>query len=434
MRFVKEVRFRLAGIVALFLLVVSALPLHAVDGSQGSATATFLKLDPYAGSAAMGSGYLGQTGVEATFFNPGGLGFLRKTETSVTQNNIFADITYRNLSVAFPTEYPNGGLGVNVTALDYGDQTRTKVRNGNPVTNLGEFGASDMAFSTTYGMQLSESFALGAGLKYVQSDIAGFQGGTLSGDLGAQFRTFVPGLTIGLAGRNLFGEIELNERPDPLPRVYEVGGNYRFAIVPGEHEVGLGLGGGVSSDAEGYAFGGVEYDLYRTASFRVGHRSAQEAGDGVTMGIGLRYSGVSVDYAYVPFGDLGRQQRFSFAFEFGGIPGAPSEDEAHAKRREGVEPTRTDVDEQVTPDWPERLRRARQLHRNGSTRRAYGILRSLHRQYPENVDVLLWMGLVEYELGDRSSAIQRMQRVLELDPNNQYAIDNLEELGARPTK
>lgn len=82
-------------------------------------------------------------------------------------------------------------------------------------------------------------------------------------------------------------------------------------------------------------------------------------------------------------------------------------------------------------DWPERLRRARQLHRAGSTRRAYGILRDLHRQPPENVDVLLRLGLVEYELGDRSAAVERMKRVLEIDPKNQYALDNREKLGVR---
>lgn len=432
MTFLRKVRLLLAGVAVLLLMAASTVPVRAVDGSQGSATATFLKMDPYAGSASMGSGHLGRSGVEATFFNPGGLGFLTTTQTSVTQNNIFADITYRNLSVAFPTEYPNGGLGVAVTALDYGDQDRTQVSNGNPVTDgLGEFGASDMAFSTTYGMQLNESFAIGAGLKYVETDIAGFQGGTLSGDLGAQFRTFVPGLTVGLAGRNLFGEIQLNKRPDPLPRVYEIGGNYRFALVPGRHEIGLAWGGGVPSDADGYVFGGVEYGLYRTAAIRFGHRTAQEAGDGFTMGAGLDYAGVSVDYAYVPFGELGRQQRFSFAFEFGGVPGRKAEKRTEPSRERMGEPSRAEPDREVTPEWPERLRRARQLHRAGSTRRAYGILRDLHRQHPDNVDVLLWLGLVEYELGDRSAAVERMRRVLEIDPDNQYARDNLEKLGVR---
>lgn len=150
------------------------------------------------------------------------------------------------------------------------------------------------------------------------------------------------------------------------------------------------------------------------------------------MGAGLEYGGVSVNYVYVPFGELGRQQRFSFGFEFGeGSRDERTEEGADPSRQPGRELSPVEPDDEVTSDWPERLRRARQLHRAGSTRRAYGILRDLHRQPPENVDVLLRLGLVEYELGDRSAAVERMKRVLEIDPKNQYALDNREKLGVR---
>jgi tetratricopeptide (TPR) repeat protein len=416
------------GVILVWTVGVFTHPVHADDMDQGSATATYLKLDPSAKSAALGSAYLGRSNTVSTYFNPAGLGFLRQSGGFVTQNDIFANITYRHLALSYPVEVVDGGVGISLTNLDYGQQQRTQIRNQDPITGLGQFGANDLSFTTSFGWRLLSTLSVGGSLKYVSSDIAGYQDGTVSGDIGLQYRTPVPRLNIGMAGRNLFGKLELNQRADPLPRVWEFGANYRLPISPGYHEFDLGAGGGFSIDADEYFFGGIEYNIYRVGALRFGYRGEQEAGEGLTFGGGLHYSGFGVNYAYVPFGELGKQQRFTLSYDFG---------PTRTKRvKEQEEPPETQVPELPQPadmSLADRLDRAQRFYRNRETQKAYDILRELHRDVPQNTVVLLWLGLVEYKLGQRESALERMRRVLEIDPGNTYARENLKRLKPQTT-
>lgn len=396
-----------------------ALPLSA--GSPGSATATFLKLDPYARTAAQGSAGLGSSDVSSLHFNPAGLGFLQSTETSVTQNDLFAGITYRNASLVHSIGNHSGGFGLSLTSMNFGEQNRTRISGNDPITGLGDFSANDFSFKSSYGLELHKTLSVGGGIKYVESKIAGYQDGTLSGDFGIQYRTPYPNWRFGLAGRNLFGSIGLNKRSDPLPRVYEVGGNYFWTLFEDAHEFEFGFGTGVSNDSNGYFFGGMGYELYNTGTLRLGYHGAQDAGDGVTFGAGFHYSGVQVDYAYVPFGDLGRHQRFSLSYRFGGS-GRTKEP---IQVREETEVGHVRTSNKNKEGW---LDQARRLYRAGSYEDSYKILRELHQESPDSVDVLLWMGLVEHKFGEHESAIERMGRVLELDPGNKFAQKNLKKL------
>jgi hypothetical protein len=410
------------GLILLFLTGLS--PVSA--DSPGSATATFLKLDPYAESAAQGSALLGRSGIPSLHFNTAGLGFLQSTETSVTQNDIFAGITYQNASLVHSTRNKRGGFGLSFTSMDFGEQDRTRIRGNDPVTGFGQFSANDLSLKASYGWRFHRTFSAGAGLKYVESDIAGFQDGALSGDLGLQYRIPTMNWRFGLTGRNLFGSLELNERSDPLPRVYEIGGNYRLSLVPDRHEFDFGFGTGTSNDSDGYFFGGIEYGLFDLGSLRFGYHGAQDAGDGMTFGAGFHYGGIQVDYAYVPFGDLGRQQRFSFGYQFGRVDQTTPETEdtgLKARNDEQSEGSGSDVQKVAS-----RVDRAKQLYRAGSVKESYDVLRNLHRHNPNNVDVLLWLGLLENEMENRQLAIDRMKRVLELDPDNDYAQKNLQKL------
>lgn len=402
----------LMGVV--LVLLGTSVPLPAADNSQGNASATFLKLDPSAQSAGFGSAYLGKQGALATYFNPAGLSNVRETRTVLSQNDIFAGITYRYLSVTTSEELFGGGVGFSVTNLDYGRQDRTRVRGNDPVTRgLGDFGASDLAFSATHGFEMTNSLSVGYGLKYIQAGIAGYSAGTFSGDVGFQYETSLPGLRLGLSGRNLFGNLKFNKREDPLPRVFEFGGNYGFALDPGYHEFELGAGIGMAKDSDEYLFSGIAYDLYRVASFRVGYHGSQEAGSGLTAGFGLSYGGVSVSYAYVPFGELGYQQRFSLNVALGEAESEPERNNRSRDRRRRASPSKQ--------SWMADFRRAKQLLREGYTRKAYGLLKRLQGENNKRVPVLLQLGMVEIQLGDYASARRRFEKVLELDPGNRQA-------------
>lgn len=402
-----------------------SIPLRAADGDQGNATATFLKLDPSAQSSAFGSAYLGRSGNLSSYFNPAGLGGIQSTSTVITQNDIFADISYRYLSVSTPVENLGGGLGLSVTNLDYGAQDRTRVQNNNPITGLGDFSAGDISFSTAYGAEVVDSVYLGAGLKYVQSQIAGFQDGTISGDIGLQFDADVPGLRFGLSGRNLFGGLRLNEKKDPLPELVEFGVNYNIAIVPKYHELKFGFGVGAARDSDEYSLTGLQYDLYRTVSFRVGHNGRNEADDGLTAGFGLQYRGIAVDYAYVPFGDLGRQQRFTLSYKFGQNKKSTQEEESSDQ---------ANTNRTIKTDWKDKFVQARYHFRSGEVRKAQKLLKQINARTETQAPVLFWLGRAEHKLGNDESARDHLRKVLEIDPKNEDARRILRKINDEPRK
>jgi hypothetical protein len=177
---------------------------------------------------------------------------------------------------------------------------------------------------------------------------------------------------------------------------------------------------GTSNDADEYFFGGLEYELYNIAQLRVGHKGAQEADDnGFTFGGGLQYAGFKVNYAFVPFGELGDQQRFSFTYLFG----EPTRTRAFASSEED-----DGIPEASQKVVREKLRIVRDLYHDNKLKKAHDKLQVLRDMFPENTTVLLWLGVVVHERGDSQQALQLMRRVQQLDPDNSFARENIRRL------
>ncbi|MFB6354966.1 MAG: PorV/PorQ family protein, partial [bacterium] len=214
-------------LLAGFLLsVVQPDVLIAEEGDAGSASAVFLKLDPSARSAAYGSAYTARTSDPlATHFNPAGLSALNSTESMITHVNLMADVKYNHVSMATPfRESTWGGIGISATAVDYGElDERTINPRLNPSSSLGEFGASDLSLSGSYGWPINRYIRAGFTLKYIRQDIDDYDATTFSGDIGFKVHPPVEGLVIGGSVRNLAGDIKFIQEADPLPQTYRAG-------------------------------------------------------------------------------------------------------------------------------------------------------------------------------------------------------------------
>jgi hypothetical protein len=63
--------------------------------------------------------------------------------------------------------------------------------------------------------------------------------------------------------------------------------------------------------------GGAEYWFGSHLAIRTGYVANQNQGSGFRTGAGLRMKGISFDYAYAGFGELGITHRFELSFRFG---------------------------------------------------------------------------------------------------------------------
>lgn len=315
-----------ALVLAALLAAAAPRPARALGASRkGTSGAQFLELAPGARPAAMGQAFAGVADdVEAVYYNPAGLGNLRRVEATGSHDAMFQGLQYDFAAAAVPAltwsraqrdKSDFGVLGVSVYSLGIsGLERRGLVETDAPV---GTFDASNMAFALSYGVRpFGGRFSLGATVKSVQVRIDSVRGSAAAFDGGALYRG--DRWSWGAGVRDAGGGLRLGTASDPLPTTLFAGAAYQLTLgwlasaeldAPRDGPAALGLG--------------AEYRTLVTdhlaASARAGYDSANaDAGSfsGVCGGVGLTYGAVSFDFAFAPFGDLGSTYKYTLRTRF----------------------------------------------------------------------------------------------------------------------
>ena len=282
----------------------------------GTSTAQFLKLGAGARATAMGNSSVGLSGDSTDiYWNPAGLnGVTGKGSLSVMNAAWFEGISYDWASFAMP--YKNWGVfGVGVQYLSYGSIDQMD----DTGLQTGSFSPTDMCVSLSYARKF-KGIDLGANVKYVSLKILD-TAAAYAVDLGAQYKAknlLNNKLTLGCAVQNMGTQIKFIDQSDPLPFNIKVGGAYE---IKSNWLAVLDVNAPIDNAV--FAGAGTEYvyrvkekiDLIGRAGYNT--ENIQTGGmNGVTAGIGVRYAGYCLDYAFVPYGDLGNTQRISLSIGF----------------------------------------------------------------------------------------------------------------------
>ncbi|MDD5630283.1 MAG: PorV/PorQ family protein [Elusimicrobia bacterium] len=291
-------------------------------GAAGTAGAEFLKLAGSARESALGgAAAAGAQGADALFSNPAGLASLRpdsRSEASLSYDNLL-ESSYLG-SAAWGR--PLGRSGAVGAELVYFSQDAQTAYNGQGDA-VGSFRPYDLAVGAAYARRFG-GFAAGAGLKLIRSSVDDASGTSAAVDFGAQ----APGvvlvgdrpLDIGAYVSNLGPPIKVGGASAPLPLAI-VGGALWHLADPVDASFDLHL----PSDQDPYVSLGVEasyrFDQRRHSAFlRLGydqsHARELDGAAGMTAGGGLDLGSFRVDYAWVPYGDLGMQNRVTLALRF----------------------------------------------------------------------------------------------------------------------
>jgi hypothetical protein len=249
------------------------------------------------------------------YWNPAGLNAITgKGSLSLMNASWFEGISYDWASFAMP--YKNWGVfGVGVQYLSYGsiDQLDT--------TGLqtGSFSPTDMCVSLSYARQY-KGIDLGANLKYISMKILD-SASAYAVDLGAQYKVkniLNNKLILGAAVQNMGTQVKFVSQSDPLPFNIKIGGAYQ---IKNNWLAVLDFNAPIDNNI--YVGAGTEY-CYKVKEKldvigRVGYNTEniQTGGtNGVTGGLGFRYMSYCIDYAFVPYGDLGNTNRISLSVKF----------------------------------------------------------------------------------------------------------------------
>ncbi len=307
-------------ITSLVFYIFQSVFCFAGEGA-GTTAFNFLKIGAGARPVGMGEAYSALANdINAIYWNPAGLGEITEREITASYLSHIAGINSGYFGYALPLA--RGGLGVGVVYLDYGQIQETTLDDPDGV-NLGCYRPYDLAVIAAYGCKVAGGLNVGINMKGVHEDIQGYTANAIAFDIGTLYDLPANDLTLSCSVKNLGLQTKafIKEKHD-LPLMFDFGLGY--SLLADALKIGLNLyqpqGGNFNFNIGG------EYCWKKLVSFRMGYKSIgkdlktgsdKDNLTGLTVGLGVNMKVYQLDYAFVPFNELGNTHRLSFGLKFG---------------------------------------------------------------------------------------------------------------------
>jgi hypothetical protein len=259
--------------------------------------------------------------VYSTYYNPAGLATLRTQEGAFSQTQYLQNISQEYLTYALPRTRV-GAFGASIDYLGYGSLPGTDAV-GQPT---GSVGANDMALGLSWSRDLyyDERYGteLSAGVtgKWIKEQLDQTSATAYAGDLGLLFSPgikwgeYLNGWKAGVAIRNVGTSMTFDQESFALPRQLAAGfsytGNWR------DESVTLAVDGRQPNDGSRTLGVGLEIWTLQSFVLRGGYTTEGDLGNGLSIGAGIRFKTIQIDYAFGSEGAMGNTQRFGLTLRF----------------------------------------------------------------------------------------------------------------------
>ncbi len=332
--------------IAVAWMLVGWLPGLALGLSKtGTTVGQFLLIEPSARIAAMGNaGVALPEGIQAIYYNPAAAGRLSAWELQLTHSAWFADISYDYAALAVPVR-ELGTFFASLTSLGSGE---IDVRTVDQPLGTGEkYTVGNLALGIGYGRSITDRFAAGLQVSYVEERIWHSSLRTVTLNVGTVYQVADNGLRIGSSLSNYgtrarFGGRDLRIQYDNDPTRY--GDNSALPAeqhtdefaVPVLFRVGVSLPRRVTDESllllavdafhpndnsESMSIG-AEWTWRDAVALRGGWQDLfqKDAEVGLTLGLGvsgrIEGSAFDFDYAWADHGRLQETHRVTIALRF----------------------------------------------------------------------------------------------------------------------
>lgn len=302
--------------IFIFILTLSA----NIYAGTGTTAANFLKFAISAREAGLAGAYsaLGDDS-SSIFANPAGLNYVKGKELSFGFASYLQDSKVGILS--YTTNYKGSRIGFGLSAYTIDSIERRGLIDVSGVMGAsGSFSATDMAFYLAYAKtnaisSLMDNIDFGANLKLINSKIDNSSAFAVAGDMGFLYK-YSDEVKISLSLSNLGTDMKYEQESDPLPLNLRAGMSYKISKMLLACEISEYF-----REENFYPSLGLEYELREGFTLRSGYKFGYDTGNlgaytGLSAGFGIKASGIGIDYAYSPFGDLGDIHRFDFKIKF----------------------------------------------------------------------------------------------------------------------
>ena len=327
-------------------LLVTGMPSLAFGQSKtGTTIGQFLLIEPGARVAAMGNaGVALFEGIQSVYYNPAVMGHIDRYEVQLTHSEWLAGIDYDYAALTVPIENL-GTFFVSATSLNSGE---IDVRTVEQPLGTGErYDVGNLALALGYGRRVTERFAVGLQVNYIEERIWHSTLNTWTLGVGTVYRVTDSGLRIGSSLANYgtragYGGRDLRIQYDNDPDVYGDNSSLPAEQFTEEYAVPVLFRVGVScpyrtgeegrllfavdafhpNDNKEYVSAGAEWEWKDTIALRGGYQDLfkEDSEVGPTLGLGVKGRienyGFGFDYAWADYGRLIDTHRVTFVLAF----------------------------------------------------------------------------------------------------------------------
>ena len=312
-------------------------PPDAVTKVSTSA-ANWLKIESGVRGIGMGGSQAASgRGLSGAYYNPASIAFIESSEAYFSKSQYLAGITHNTIAYGTrltPTDY----FGIHLFYLNSGEMEVTTVPSPN---GTGEyFNVLDISLRLIYGKQLTDRLRIGGSVKYIREEIYTTYMHSFVFDLGSNFNTGIYGIILGMSVSNFGPDVQFQGEglqvevdPDDDISGFQQKITEKFS-VPLVFRLGLqkdveleGLFDGsvhrltVSMDAINpidytvYGGMGAEYSWREMLFVRGGTHLFHDTA-GMSLGGGVKWKIIALDFAYVNYGILEETLQFGISLEF----------------------------------------------------------------------------------------------------------------------
>jgi hypothetical protein len=294
------------------VLIMLSLAINSFAASAGGTTLfNFLKIPLNASQASLAG--INAFNVTSAASNPAMLPFFERVSLSASYALYFQDTSFNSASLTIPAG--NGGINISYGGFDYGTMdSYTEDAYGDYVKN-GTFGASDAFAGLSYGFSINYEFYAGVGIKNVWQKI---DDSKMSGFVFNAAVMYMPDTTWYIAGGA--------DNAGPDVEGYKMPSSIYAAFINADEEsfmYGFELRSFLGDSA--WFNAACEYNYNRTLFLRAGYKLSLNNNNNslgewyeknLSLGFGIEYGAFGLDYAWLPFGELGDTNMISLQIYF----------------------------------------------------------------------------------------------------------------------
>ena len=289
---------------------------------SGTSSFSFLNIPTGARGAALGQAFTSiPNDIQGLVYNPACLATMAASQASFEHLAYVADISQEGIAAGHAGRDQGLSYGVTANYLHVGSIDRTVATgspNGDGFSETGSFSTYDMSLGASIaGPFIMEGLSLGTTLKFLRESLSDASSNGVGLDLGMIYQGNVErSWNMGAAIQNVGVASKFSEAAVKLPATLRAGiSGQPFAQWMFTSDLVK------RNDTAGELDFGAEVTPKKFFSMRVGYRHPFKAPDlgglsNFSAGLGIRFTRMSIDYAFVPLGDLGTTHRISLNFRF----------------------------------------------------------------------------------------------------------------------